>query len=44
MANLKFLNGMQKMNDDEHELGKAIFGMVMLSGIPIFIMLYMLFQ
>jgi len=31
-------------DDDEHELGKAIFGMVMLSGIPIFIMLYMLFQ
>jgi hypothetical protein len=32
------------MNDDEHDLGKAIFGIVMLSGIPIFWMLWQLFE
>jgi hypothetical protein len=32
------------MNDDEHELGKAIFGMVMLTAMPIFWMLWQLFE
>lgn len=31
------------MTEEEHELGKAIIGITMLSGIPIVIMLYMLF-
>ena len=32
------------MNDDDHELGKAIMGIIMLTGIPIVIMLIMLFE
>jgi hypothetical protein len=32
------------MNEDEHELGKAIFGVIMLSGIPIVWMICLLFS
>mgnify|MGYP006978391329 CR=1 FL=1 len=32
------------MNDDDHELGKAIIGIIMLTGIPIVMMLIMLFE
>jgi len=32
------------MNEDEHELGKAIFGIIALSSLPIFWMIYLLFQ
>jgi len=32
------------MNDDEHELGKAIFGIVALAAIPIFWMIWLLFE
>lgn len=31
-------------NDDDHELGKAIFGIVLFALVPIFWMLYLLFQ
>jgi hypothetical protein len=39
---LNYCNGTLKMNDDEHELGKAIIGIVMLSSMPIFWMLWQL--
>lgn len=32
------------MNEDEHELGKAIFGLVLLSGLPIIWMIWLLFN
>jgi len=32
------------MNDDEHELGKAIIGIVALTAMPIFWMLWQLFE